>query len=46
MPFAVRKPNAFLELSFATPLKPSTTPDEIVIRGEEPVGDQMPMTPY
>ena len=30
MPFGVRKPNAFLVVSFALPFNPSTTPDEMV----------------
>ena len=30
MPLGVRKPNAFLVGSFALPLNPSTTPEEMV----------------
>ena len=30
MPFGVRTPNAFLVVSFARPLNPFTTPDELV----------------
>ncbi len=32
MPFGVRNPNAFLVVGFASPLNPSTTPDEMVPR--------------
>jgi len=36
---------AFLPVSFALPLNPSTTLDEITASGSEPVEDQMPVSP-
>ena len=45
MPCGVLKPLAFLPVSFALPMNPSTTPDEIIALSLEPVEDQMPVTP-
>jgi len=44
MPCGVLKPYAFLVVSFALPLNPSTTPDEIIASSSEPVEGQMPVS--
>jgi len=44
MPCGVLKPYAFLAVSFALPLNPSSTPDEITASGSEPAEDQMPVS--
>jgi len=44
MPCGVLKPHAFLAVSFALPLNPSSTPDEIIASGSEPAEDQMPVS--
>ena len=44
MPYGVLKPHAFLAVSSALPLNPSSTPDEIIASGSEPAEDQMPVS--
>ena len=42
IPCGVLTPWAFLPVSFALPLNPSPTPDEIIVSSSVPVEDQMP----
>jgi len=43
MPYGVLKPHAFLAVSSALPLNPSSTPDEIIASGSEPAEEQLPV---